>query len=295
METPEEKRAALRPLEAGHLAVGDGEELIICLAGNMLGYNPCMFGRKKRAEGATSKPACEPYLECYREAVDRFGPSFEATLWCSREMQRTRFEVMAAMIDFRGKVIIDAGCGLGDLAEFLCEQGIAYARYVGLEAIEELAAAAAGRGLARGEIVHGDFVSDEGLLGRVASEQAARCCGGRGALVIVFSGSLNTLDEPVARQAVRRAAEAVGLPCCGGEGRGDMSSTGAVVFNFLGDRFASSPVINLGPARRFDTVAMLDWALSITPDAQLRQDYFNGHDATIVMGGSRPQGAGRGE
>jgi hypothetical protein len=57
------------------------------------------------------------------------------------------------------------------------------------------------------------------------------------------------------------------------------------VFNFLSDRCAEhlrrqDPT----PARRFDTHAMLDWALHRCTSVRFRQDYLpHGHDATIAM------------
>ncbi len=40
---------------------------------------------------------------------------------------------------------------------------------------------------------------------------------------------------------------------------------------------------NTGPAKRFDTLAMLDWAMTRTPLVRFRQDYLGGHDAAITM------------
>ena len=38
-----------------------------------------------------------------------------------------------------------------------------------------------------------------------------------------------------------------------------------------------------GVATRFDTLDWLDWALRTTPNVRFRQDYLQGHDATIAM------------
>ena len=66
--------------------------------------------------------------------------------------------------------------------DFMISRGIGAAEYVGIEAVDELVAAAMRKRLAKAEIVHGDFVSHPQRL-KI------------GADVVVFSGSLNTLER----------------------------------------------------------------------------------------------------
>ncbi len=208
------------------------------------------------------------YLEPYRRAVDRHGATFEATLWHSREKQRTRFAVIAGMRDPTGSVIVDAGCGLGDYAAWLAEHDIAYGRYVGIEAMAPIAEAAAARGLDEAVILVEDFIGDEGIFARIREAH--------GADLVVLSGSLNAIPEDQARAVLGRAWDAAA------EG---------VVFNFLSSRHHRRDAPNPAPAIRFDPLAMLDFALARTPNVRFRQDYMQGHDATIAM--LRPE-AGRG-
>jgi hypothetical protein len=57
-----------------------------------------------------------------------------------------------------------------------------------------------------------------------------------------------------------------------------------VVFNFLSDRAGPECLArDVGPARRFNTVGMIDWALTHTSLVSFSQDYMDGHDATIMM------------
>src|SRR6185436_17807222 len=89
--------------------------------------------------------------------------------------------------------------------------------------------------------------------------------------VIVFSGSLNTLSEPAAMQALDRAWAAC---------------REAIAFNFLSvpaPPEAHQPVNAHGPARRFSIQLMLSWSLERTSLITLRTDYLEGKDATIVM------------
>lgn len=205
-------------------------------------------------------PRATPYLEPYRKAVDAFGASFEATLWASRTWQLQRFRVFAELYDFAGKSIVDAGAGQGDFAAFLDRQGVRYRRYVALEGVPEMLESAKRAKLARAEFRQVDFVADERAFAGVDG----------GVDVVVFSGSLNTLRQEGAIAVLGRAWEACGE---------------ALLFNFLSDRAAASACVSdTGPARRFDTVKMVEWALARTPAVVFRQDYIpSGHDATIGM------------
>lgn len=203
--------------------------------------------------------APDDHVEPYRKALAEHGPSFEATLWTSRAKQAERFRIIADAHDLTGRTILDAGCGLGDLAAWLTDNSVTYGRYIGLEALPELVEAATARTLpeARFEVV--DFVTDRGAFAAAADRH--------GIDVIIFSGSLNTLEPDRARDVLDRAWPV---------------AAEAVIFNFLSTA-AARPSEDTGPARRFDPIDMFRWALGHTRRIALRQDYFDGHDATVVM------------
>ena len=211
------------------------------------------------------------YLHPYEQAVKRHGPSFSATLWASRESQQARFRVIADLIDLRGATIADIGCATGDLASYLAERSIPYHHYIGLDALPELLDEARARNLPHTDFILSDFVSEaDSIFPRLAGATAPPD-------VIVFSGSLNTLEQPHAISVLERAWPA---------------ATRALIFNFLSSRdgrpnLPADPAGPSGgdddPARRFDPLALLDWALAQTPSVLFRQDYLKGHDATIAM------------
>lgn len=246
-----------------------------------------------------------PYLRPYRNAVEAVGPAFEALLWHSRAYQQVRFKVMTDAIRgviaaghasrrpaLDGRVVVDLGCGRGDYASYLASEGVQIARYIGVEAVPELAAAAretvAGlRGLggkadaAPGEddapdatIIEADFAADPVLIERLAAG---------GGEVFTLSGSLNTMDEGLARSVLERAWRGVARV-----------RRGVLAFNFLSSAYegglggAATPARTGpdfgGPARRFDTLAMIKWALTRSTSVAIRHDYLGGRDATIVMG-----------
>lgn len=212
------------------------------------------------------------YLDPYREAVRDAGPRFESLLWKSPEAQQLRFDVIIDVCDLHGRVVVDLGAGLGDLAVRMHRRGIEYGRYIGVEGVPELAEEGEKKLAAAGvpECVWrtGDFVADEGLFGAMVRND--------GAEVFAFSGSLNTLNQPDAERVLGRAWEAVSRSQSGQRG-------GQLVFNFLSDR-ARRKNESTGPAHRYDPARLVAWALDRTPLVVLRHDYWGGHDATVWMG-----------
>jgi SAM-dependent methyltransferase len=197
------------------------------------------------------------YLDPYREAVKHFGGGFEATLWRSEDAQRLRFDVMIDMVDMDGCTIADVGCGRGDFALRLVERAVDFKRFVGFDAMPAMIEAAQQRQIERCEFRAADPLAEPGHLAHARADW------------ICFSGTLNTMDEKTARRFVASAFDA---------------ARRGVVFNFLSDRCARQwRRQRLGPARRFNTLKWVDWALARSTRVQFRQDYLDGHDATIAL------------
>lgn len=203
------------------------------------------------------------YLEPYRNAVRTHGASFEATLWHSREKQLERFAVIAETTDCTDRVILDAGCGLGDFAAFLDTCEIRYKRYIGLEALPEMVEQARARHLPDAEFHVADFAADPALFARYAPD------------IITFSGSLNTFERDPLLSVIDHAFDA---------------AAEAVVFNVLSSRNDKAPQEPGDPAIRHDPLALLEHALQRTPGVAFRQEYMDGHDATIGMWKSEKPG-----
>jgi len=208
-----------------------------------------------------------PYLDPYRDAVSKVGPRFEALLWQSAEAQHTRFAVLAKMKNPTGRVVVDLGCGRADFASFLHGRGVQYGSYIGIDGVEELAAAARERltqeNVPECTVLVRDFVADAGLYSELVQERRAD--------TLVFSGSLNTLDQSLAERTLDSAFDA-------------LEPGGVLLFNFLSDRAGADRRSQAtGPATRFDTLRLVGWALDRTPLVKFRQDYLKGHDATIAI------------
>ncbi len=205
-----------------------------------------------------TKARPDNYLEPYREAVREHGAGFVATLWGNERTQRLRFDVCLDLIGpLDNCTVMDVGCGRGDLAVHMIDQRIAFGRYVGLDALTDQIEAAQQRGLERCAFHTADFVADAASLNVCEPDFA------------IISGTLNTMDDPTARELVSRCF--------------DRAAQG-VVFNFLSDRpHPKWAGRDLTPARRFDTLDWLDWTMRQTSRVAFTQAYLDGHDATILM------------
>jgi hypothetical protein len=172
------------------------------------------------------------YLQPYERAARSHGAGFGSLLWASERTQAIRFDALRRAVDFHGRLVCDAGCGRADLLDHLLAHGVVPAEYVGIEAVDALAAAAerkqrpgkpapagaSGAAVAgapivapaepRVRILRGDFI-----------RQPVRLF--VGAEVVAFSGSLNTVEDAAFYQTLRRAFDATAW---------------ALVFNFLSSR-----------------------------------------------------------
>ncbi len=199
----------------------------------------------------------DAYLQPYQEHQAAHGTGFGVTLWASRKSQELRFRVLAEMCFLPGKRILDAGCSRGDLAAYLIQREIAFERYIGIDGLPEVIDFAKGRNLPGCEFHVADFLRRPESLA-IGQPQ-----------VIFISGSLNTMSDAQVAGVLEGAWRA---------------TQQVLVFNFLSDRHGRAATAQSGPARRLDTMKLLDWALGKTSQVQFRQDYFtHGHDATILM------------
>jgi hypothetical protein len=122
------------------------------------------------------------YLAPYLDAATRHGAGFRSLLWASQASQAARFDAICRLVPMKGKIVLDAGSGRGDLLDFLAGREQMPQHYFGLEAVESLARAAELKHHPNCSIMRGDFV-------REAQHMNV------GADVIVFCGSLNTLER----------------------------------------------------------------------------------------------------
>ena len=195
-----------------------------------------------------------PYLLPYLRAAERHGAGFSSLLWASPQTQAARFDAIRRLGELHGKSVLDVGCGRADLLDYLIRHGVRPADYTGIEAVEALAAAAedgcvrwAG---VRARVIRADFVREPLRLFA-------------GADVVVFSGSLNTLDDGPFYSTIRRAFEA---------------AAERLVFNFL-----CSPYLAGAEYLRWRRPQdVLKFASTLTDDVRTLDDYLPG-DFTAAL------------
>ena len=195
-----------------------------------------------------------PYLMPYLKAAERHGAGFCSLLWASPQTQAARFDAIRRLGDLHGKSVLDVGCGRADLLDFLIRRGVRPADYTGIEAVAALAAAAEDACVrwagVRARVIRADFVREPLRLFA-------------GADVVVFSGSLNTLDDAPFYTTVRRAFEA---------------AAERLVFNFLCSTYlAGAEYLRW---RRPEDV--LRFASILSDDVRTLDDYLPG-DFTVAL------------
>lgn len=206
-----------------------------------------------------AKPRKTPaYLQPYNEAMNRFGPGFKATLWQNPASQSMRFDVAMSLVDFSDIRLADLGCGPGDLVSHLETSGVQPAAFLGIDAQPEMIELAVrNHDAGHRTFLAADLVADQSSLAQWGPD------------VCFISGTLNTIPPRTAWKLVMAAYR---------------SSSIGVVFNFLSDRaHARFDKKDLSPARRFNTVRWIERSMRVSSRVAFRQDYLDGHDATIAI------------
>lgn len=191
------------------------------------------------------------YLDPYERAAQRHGAGFGSLLWASEKTQAVRFAAICAMADLHGKSLLDVGCGRADFVDYLEQRKIRIASYSGIEGVPALAEVARAKRRRSYQIIETDFVAQPWRMFV-------------GAQVVLFSGSLNTLNSAELYSTLGRAYEA----------SGEM-----LIFNFLcSPNLAGAPYLSW---RRADDV--LRFARTLSQRVRMLDDYLNG-DCTVAIG-----------
>jgi SAM-dependent methyltransferase len=192
------------------------------------------------------------YLEPYERAARRHGAGFGSLLWASPQTQSLRFEAIRRLVNFHGKRVLDVGCGRADLLDYLIARKVRVASYTGIEGVATLAEAARAKGHSQCEIIEADFMAEPEQLATSAAE------------VIVFSGSLNTMDSTGFYSTLRLAYQA---------------AAETLVFNFLcSSRLAGADYLVWHPADE-----VMAFARTLSDRVRKLEDYLPG-DCTVAMG-----------
>lgn len=191
-----------------------------------------------------------PYLQPYLDAAASHGAGFGTLLWANPTTQASRFAAISRITALEGHAILDVGCGRADLLSYLLAHHVYPHDYVGIEAVEVLATAAEAKNLPDATILRADFVAEPARMFI-------------GADVVIFSGSLNTADDDVFYESVRRAYDATAR---------------SVVFNFL-----CSPMLAGRDYLHWRASEdVIQFARTLSPDVKTLSDYLPG-DMTVCL------------
>ncbi len=184
----------------------------------------------------------------FESRVRRYGNSPKALDW-SPEGQRRRFEVLAEIGGLDGHRVLDVGCGLGHLYDFLARRKIR-ARYVGFDLSPRIVASA--RKLHPGVTFEvRDALSDP--LPRKAD--------------FVFASGVLNLDTGNNEAAMRRLLRACFTAC--------RVAAGVNMLSTWADRFERQRFY-------YDPLRMAQVARRLTRRVVLRHDYMP-HDFTLYL------------
>lgn len=100
----------------------------------------------------------------YEPRISPSRENYDVLDWASSASQQARFKVLVDNIDLAGKSILDVGCGLGDLWEFLRSRNI-QADYIGVDLLEKMVAAAQHRHPG-GRFEQADIFTENAMDGR---------------------------------------------------------------------------------------------------------------------------------
>lgn len=73
----------------------------------------------------------------YEPNISKDYPDFKVLGWESEESQRLRFDVLISNVDLNGKKMLDVGCGLGNLFEYISGKGIK-TDYTGVDILDKM-------------------------------------------------------------------------------------------------------------------------------------------------------------
>ncbi len=80
----------------------------------------------------------EPAALLYNERYKKYGRDIRTVGWGSERDQALRFDVLFSGLDPRGKTILDVGCGLGDLVQYLKLRTGGDFTYIGIDVASKL-------------------------------------------------------------------------------------------------------------------------------------------------------------
>ncbi len=106
------------------------------------------------------------HVEHYSESLDQFGYSMGAVGWGSPESQQIRFQVLTEIGMYPRASVVDIGCGMGDIYDYLDRHFHVRDGYLGIDITPRMVEAATAR------YPEGRFIADDILNPRTSIPRA---------------------------------------------------------------------------------------------------------------------------
>ncbi len=85
-----------------------------------------------------NKEEIQKTIDRYNQRLKEHGISEKALGWGDKGRSRLRFEILCSVWDFQDKVILDYGCGFGDLYQYIKETHAGNFKYIGIDLNENI-------------------------------------------------------------------------------------------------------------------------------------------------------------
>lgn len=188
----------------------------------------------------------------YESLLDLHGDSFKTLDWGSQAGQNKRFQVLACIAPLSGCRLLDVGCGLGHLANWLKDHAADYYSYTGIDIVPGLLAMAKKRHPSKCFILAD--ISDESVL---IDEK----------FDYVFASGIFYTYSSAAEGFLKRCVESMWK-----------RATKGVAFNAL----SSKTVDKVNEEYYADVDSVLEFCKSLSPNVELIEGYHP-RDFTIYM------------
>lgn len=182
----------------------------------------------------------------YSPLVANYGDSYKAVDWGSEITQKIRFKTLLQSVDFKNASVLDVGCGVGHLVDYLLENNFK-GSYIGVDMVEEMVHQAAARHREK------NFVMIDSLDKLTVTDVD----------LVIASGLFTFANEQIMQQTILKLFK-ISKKC--------------LAFNSLSS-WVENPEANEFYA---DPVSTLEFCRSLTPKVVLRHDYLP-HDFSIYL------------
>lgn len=186
----------------------------------------------------------------YQKSLSKHGESPQSLKWASYKAATQRYKQIVADLDFEGKTVLDAGCGMGDLLPFMIAKTNKF-KYVGADITPEFVKIAAKRYSGYNFEVRNPFENP-------SSERYD---------IVVSCGVMNSNTEgwqEERKQMIRQLYD---------------SAKEAICFNMAGSMHPATEVKNIGYAYLPD---ILEFCTTLTHRFIVR-NHYNTKDFTIIL------------